>query len=371
MPNNKFKITWYKKFIYLIDRLKKEKLIYRSVNLVIKNSMISYSKKTILIEIIPFLLSSFSILFLAYYNFFLSISSNSILFIIYIAIFFFIYLILSTISYFTNIYQYNRYTSFIQEFWRTAFFSFWFSEIFFLFIFLNLFSFISPELPNDIFNNNNKLGYEYIYCFWDIKGDIDCKVFPVIGMVINCIIEEDEEMTEVELIFLEFVCFLSFTINMLEELQEFFSVFSNFTGVYWEFCLENSKKSKSNNWVLRNNKAKIIFISYQLVTSLISFLHSFIVLFISYIVYSDDEDKVSEDNEDQREALSVSISLSILFSASIPYVWIMYNLIELFYFTNYIYSITLIDLIMSIYNISYIFIRESYLILSNINFIIW
>ena len=319
----------------------------------------SKTKNLTLNSIYHYRLNLLFFIFLAatlYHFFFLSLTNQNVLCLVYLTLGAMLYLLFSGFIYFLKLYSYNRFTGFIQDFWRLSLTVFWLIEGSLLLVILFALS-LGPLLPHHLYRSEVKLGCEYIQ-YISFESFI-IKHLPLIFLVILTT-KDDDEKTTFESIIVVIIASLLITWVLLDEFYLLFhitNVFMRETPVY----LWGSKKWIMSHAVLWRTK---MWASYFGICTFTKFIHViFAAYFILFWVTSTlKEGGVASENDNVEEASDENIKAAANFNLVALYIWLGYMVFyPLFNRTVFVFLYNSTDL-SSYYSIVTTIIKETILL---------
>ena len=298
----------------LLNDINNKKLIndqfkLKSKNLINLNSIYQYRTNIIFFL---FLIASL------YHFLFLSINNQNILCLVYLTLGATLYLFVSGFIYFLKLYAYNRFTGFIQDFWRLSLTVFWLIEGSLLLVILFVLS-LGPLLPHHIYKFETKLGCEYIQ-YISFESFI-IKHIPLIFLTIFTT-KDDDELTSFESIIIFLFSSIIITWVLLDEFLLLFHITNLFmrdTPTY----LWGAKKWTMTHSTLWRTK---MWASYFGICTFTKFLH---VVFASYFILFWiksllKEGGASSDTDNLEEASDENVKAAANFNLVAIYIWLGY-----------------------------------------------
>ena len=253
-----------------------------------------------------------------YHFFFLSLANQNVLCLIYLTLGATVYLFFSGFIYFIKLYAYNRFTGFIQDFWRLSLTVFWLIEGSLLLVILFALSF-GPLLPYHMYRNEVKLGCEYVQ-YISFESFI-IKHLPLVFLVIITT-KDDDEQTSFESLTLLLASSIIITWVLIDEFYLLFhitNIFMRETPVY----IWGSKKWSLSHAVLWRTK---MWASYFGICTFTKFLHivfaAYFILF--WVTATLKEGGVSSDADNLEEASDENIKAAANFNLVALYIWLGY-----------------------------------------------
>ena len=256
-----------------------------------------------------------------YHLFYLSVTNQVLLFLYYILFINFFYLLLSGFFYFLKYYRYNRYTSFVQDFWRTSFTIFWLVEASLLVVIIYSLS-LEPLLPIHMYRSELKFGSEFIQYVSFYNFII--KHIPLMVLVF-LISKENNKSTNLELNIYNIFMVYIITFILIDEFFLFYHVSNVYMRETCYYILEEKKWDLSHKQFWRIK----LWVSYFGICVFIKFIH---VLFFSYFILLwlgnfIKNNRLIVNDINLKEASNENIKAAANFNLVTLYVWITYHIV--------------------------------------------